>query len=152
MAQAWPITTASVRPDLPSWSMYSITGTCQACGEGGSVAPPSSVKITWISKQCQVSGQPGICPFARNWDGEWDGALPDAFISSRPFQLFFGVRVWPSIWMITPDFWLSRSLDWAANNAEMLAVSLNYQISMFSSGAKAYARKWRNDWACASYI
>ena len=45
----------SVMPDLPSQSMSSTMGTCQVCG-GGGVAPPSLVKVTWISKQYQILG------------------------------------------------------------------------------------------------
>ena len=95
---AWPgpITTASVRLDLPSQTMSSTTGTCQACGDDG-VVPPFAVEITCISKQYQVSGWSGVCLPAGDWDGEWDGTLPDASHSLGPFQPFSGVRVWSSI-------------------------------------------------------
>ena len=48
------------------------------------------------------------------WDGEWEGALPDAPVSSRPFQPFGDVRVWPSIWRLAPDIWSYKSLDLVA--------------------------------------
>ena len=119
---------------------------------GGGVVPPSLVEITWISKQYQVSGRSGICLFTRDWDGEWDGALLDASISLGPLWQFSGVWVWPSIWTITPDFWSSWSLVQVVIKAEMLTISGNYQKSLFSSGARAHAKKWRNDRACASHI
>ena len=107
---------------------YLTTGTCQACG-GGGVVPQSLFEITWISKQYRVSGLSGIFLLTRNLDGEWDRVLPDASISSGPFQPLCGVKVWPSVCMVTPDFWLFRSLNQMAISAEMLTVSWNYQIS-----------------------
>ena len=120
----WPITTASVRPDLPSQSMSSTTGTWQACG-GGGVVPLSLVEITCISKQYQVSGQSGLCFLTRDLDGEWDEVLPNASVSSRPFKPLGGVRVGPSVWVTTPEFWSSRLLDLVAINMEILAVGQN---------------------------
>ena len=151
MAQPGPITTVSVRPDLPSQSMSSTTGTYHACG-GSGVVPPSSVKITWMSKQYQVSGQSGTCLLTGDWDGELEGVLPDASISLALFWPLGGMRVWPSVWMVAPDFWSSRSLDWVAISAEMLTISWNYQISLFNLGAKAYSKKLRNERACASCV
>ena len=104
--------TPSVRPDLPSWSMSPPLAPAR-CVWGGGVAPPSLVKITWISKQYQVLGQSGISLFTGEWDGECDGALPVASISLGPFWPFSGVRVWPSIWTVAPYIWSCRSLDWA---------------------------------------
>ena len=66
------------------------------CG-GGGIALSSSVETTCISKQYQVSGQSGAGVLARDWDGEHDGAFPDASESSGPFWPPVGVRVWPSI-------------------------------------------------------
>ena len=63
-----------------------------------------------------------------------------------------GVRVWPSIWSVAPDFWPSRLLDWVAIDTEMSTVSWNYQISPFRLSTMAYARKLRNDRACASCV
>ena len=48
-----PMTTASVSPALASRNISSTTGAVQAC-EGGGMSPPSSVKVTHISKQCFV--------------------------------------------------------------------------------------------------
>ena len=124
MAQPGPITTASVRPDLPSQGMSSTTGVCQVC-EGSVVVPPFLVEITCISKQYRVSGQSGVCFFARDWDGEWDEVLPNASVSSRPFWPLGGVRAGPSVWATTPDFWSSRSLDLVAINTEVLTISQN---------------------------
>ena len=76
-------------------------GACQACG-GGGVISPSLVKI--IYKQYQVSGQSGVCFLARDWDGEWEGVFPIASVSSGPFWPLGGVRVWPLVWTLTPDF------------------------------------------------
>ena len=118
-------------------------GTCQACG-GGGVVPPSSVEVTWISKQYWVSGQSGVCLLTRDWNGECDEVLPDASISSGPIWPFSGVRVWSSIWMVAPNFWSSRSIDWVAINAEQSTVSWNCRISLFRLGTKAHARKFPN--------
>ena len=79
-----PVTAASVRLDLPSWTMSSTTGTCQACG-GGGVVPPSLVEITCISKQYQVSGQSGVGFLAGHHDGEWEGMIANASMSSGLF-------------------------------------------------------------------
>ena len=98
MAQPWPVTTAFVRPDLPSQTMSSTTGTCQACGDGGDV-PPYSAEITCISKQYRVSGLSGVNFLTRDWDGEHDGVLLNASVSSGPFQPLGGVREWPSVWI-----------------------------------------------------
>ena len=76
--------------------------------------PLSSVETTCISKQYQVSGWSGVCFLTRDWDGEHDGALPNASVSSGPFWLLGGVRVWPSVLIPSPDFWSSKSLNVAA--------------------------------------
>ena len=92
MAWPGPVTTASVRPDLPFQTRSSTTGTCQTCG-GGGVVPPFLVEITCISKQYQVSGQLGVGFLAGDWDGEWEGVLQNTYVSSGPFQLLSGIRV-----------------------------------------------------------
>ena len=79
-----------------------------------------------MSKQYWVSGWSGIFLLTGDWDGVWDGALPDASISLGPFLPFGGVRVCPSVCMVTPDVWSSRFLDQVAIDAEMLTVSWNY--------------------------
>ena len=75
-------------------------GACQACGFGG-VDAPSTVKVAWISKQYRVLGWSGISLLARNWDGECAGV---PHVCSGPYWLFGGVRVWPSVWVVGPDF------------------------------------------------
>ena len=45
-------------------------------------------------------------------------------ISLRAYlQPFSGLRVWPSVWIVAPDFRSSRSLDLVAFDAEMLTLS-----------------------------
>ena len=56
MAQAGPITTASVRPALPSCTMSSTIGACHAWNSGGT-ALSSLVGTTCISRQYHVSWQ-----------------------------------------------------------------------------------------------
>ena len=94
MAQPGPVTTASVRQDLPSQTISSTTGTCQVCG-GGSVVPPSLVEITCISKQYRFQGDSGVGFLTGDWDSEWEGVLENASVSSGPFWPLGGVRVWP---------------------------------------------------------
>ena len=152
MVQPGPVTTTSMRPDLPSQSMSSTMGACQACGIGG-VVPQSSVEITWISRQYQVSGWSGIFFLARDWDGGQDEVLPNASVSSGPLQPFGGVRFGPpSGWLITPDFRSSWSLNWAAIGTEMLTIDWNYWICPFCLGTKAHARRQRNNWVHASCV
>ena len=91
------VTMASVRQDWPSQTMSSTDDTCQAC-RGDGVVPPSLVEITPISKKYKVSGKSGVGFLTRVWDGEREGALPNASVSSGPFQPLGGVRVWPSVW------------------------------------------------------
>ena len=93
MVQPGSVTTASVRPALPSHTMSSTIGTCHVC-DGGGAALSSLVEITCISRKYQVSWQFGF--LTRDWEGEWDGTLPNAPGSSGPFWLFGEVRVWPS--------------------------------------------------------
>ena len=83
--------------------MSSTTGAIQAWGSGGA-APPSLVKVTHIPRQYCVSGNGNL---SRDQDGEQEGALPDAPISLRPFLPLGDVGLWPSIWRLVPDIWLS---------------------------------------------
>ena len=122
MAFLGPVTTASVRPVLPCQSMSSITGAIQTWGSRGA-APISLVRVTSIPRQYWVSGQPGNSCLAGDWDGEWEGALPDAPVSSRPFWLLGGVRVQTSVWRLAPDIWSSKSLDLVA--IDMTVVVMN---------------------------
>ena len=62
---------------------------------------------------------------SRDWDGECDGVLPNASGSSGPFWPLGGVRVWPSVWILIPGFWLSRSLDLA--DIDMKTVAVNWK-------------------------
>ena len=82
--------------------MSSTTGTCQICG-GGGVVPPSLVEITCISNNTEPQGSQVLVSLLE-MDGEWEGVLPNASVSSGLFWPFGGVRVWPSIWILTPDF------------------------------------------------
>ena len=72
--------------------MSSITGASQACG-GGGVIPPSLVEITCIFKQYQASDWSGVGFLASDWDGECDGVLPNASVSSGPFWPLGGVTL-----------------------------------------------------------
>ena len=135
--------------------MSSTTGACQAC-EGGGVTLPPSVEVTCISKQYQDTGQSGVGFLAGDWDGECNGVLPNASGSSGSFQPTGGVRVWPSVCILTPGFWPSRSLYLAAMIWQPLTQKqcpeLKLQIGSFSLGTKAHARKLRNNWVCISHI
>ena len=51
------------------------------------------------------------------------GVLPNASVSSGPFWLLGGVKVWPSVWILTPDFWSSMSPDLVAIDMETVAVN-----------------------------
>ena len=144
-----PITITSVRPDLPSQSMCSTTGACQACG-GGGVALPSLAKVTWIFKQYQVSWWSDISLLTGDQDGEHDGALHDTSVSLGSFWPLSAARVLLSIWAVVPDFWQSWSLNQATKDAELLTVSWNFWISPLRLGTKDYARKLRNNRACGS--
>ena len=75
MAWPGPVTTASVRLALPSCTMSSTIGTCHAC-DGSGADLLSLVEITCIPRQYRVSGWLGF--LARDWDSDWDGALPNA--------------------------------------------------------------------------
>ena len=120
MAQPGPVTMASVRPALPSQTMSSTIGACHVWG-GGGIALSTSVEITCISKQHQVLGWSGVGFLAR----DWDGALPNASGSSRPFQLLCGVRMWLSVWILIPGFWSSRLLNLAAIDTKTVAMNWN---------------------------
>ena len=119
-----PVTTASIQLDLPSHTLSSMTDACQACG-GGGVTLQSWVDVTCISKQYQVSSQSCVGFLAGDWDGECNGVLPNASGSSGPFQLLGVVRLWPSVWILTPGFWSSKSLNLAAIDMKTGAVNWN---------------------------
>ena len=98
----------AVGPALPSCTMSSTIGTWHAWA-GGGAALSSSVEITYISRQYQVSGWSGF--LAGDWDGDWDGVLPNASGSSGPSLPLSGMRVWPSFWILVQGFCSSRSLS-----------------------------------------
>ena len=85
-----------LRPYLPQLAPVRCVG-------GGGIVPPSLVEISCISKQYQVPGQSGVGFLTGDWDGEQEGVLPNASVSSGPFWPFGCMRVWPSIWILTPD-------------------------------------------------
>ena len=74
-----------------------------------------------ISRQYQVSEQLGF--LARDWDGDWDGVLPNTSGSSGLFQLLDGVRVQSSSWILVPGLCSSRLLDLVA--IDMKTVAMN---------------------------
>ena len=120
MAHPGSITMASIRQALPSHTMSSTIGACHAC-DGGGAALSSSMEITCISSQYQVSGQLGF--LTGDWDGDQDGVLPNTSGSLGPFWLLGGVRVWPSSWILVPGFCSSRSLDLVAIDTKTVAMN-----------------------------
>ena len=55
--------------------------------------------------------------------GQWEVALPDAPVSSRPFWPLGDVGVQPLVWKLAPDIWSSKSLDLVA--IDMTVVVMN---------------------------
>ena len=102
--------------------MSSTTGAIQTWGSRGA-APLSLVKVTGIPNSTKSQGQPGNSHLSRDQDGEWEGALPDTPISSRPFWPLGDVEVWLSIWRLAQDIWSSKSLDLVA--IDTLVVAMN---------------------------
>ena len=76
-----------------------------------------------MPRQYQVLGQPGDDHLSGDQDREQEGALPDATVSSRPFWLLGDMGVWPSIWKLAPDNWLSKSLDLVAIDMTVVVVN-----------------------------
>ena len=60
---------------------------------------------------------------ARDQDGEWEGALPNAPISLGSFPPLDGMGVWPSVWRLAPDVWFSKLLDLATIDATVVAMN-----------------------------
>ena len=87
------------------------------------MAPVSSVNVRYIPRECQVSGQLGDGFLTRDQDGEQEGALPNAPVSSSFLQPLDGIGVWPSVWRLAPNVQLSRLLDLAA--IDMIVVAVN---------------------------
>ena len=117
MAQPGPITTTSVRPDLPFQSMSSTTGTCHAY-RGGGVVPHFWLRSLEFpnNNKSQDNQAFASLPGTGMVNGGWHYQTP------LSLQGHFGhLEVWGcglSVWMITPDFWSSRWLDQAAINAD----------------------------------
>ena len=121
---------------------------------GGGVVPPSSVEITSISKQYWVSGQSGVCFPTRDWDGEWHEVLPKCLCHLQGHS-GYSVVWWgygPLSGTTTPDFWSSRLTQSGSHQHRNIGHKSKLWIGSFNLGAKAYARKLRNDWACASHV
>ena len=93
--------------------------------EGGGTAPNSSVKVTYISKQCFILGKLDGSLLARDQDGEWEGELSNASGSHRSFAFWGGMSTWPSIWRLAPDILSTRSLNLATMDMKLVAVNLN---------------------------
>ena len=91
--------------------------------DSGGTAPVSSVNVTCIPKQYLVLGWLGSGLLAGDQDGKWEGELPNAPISSGPFQLWDGTSAWPSVWRLAPDIQSSKSLGLMAIDTIVLAVN-----------------------------
>ena len=115
---------ASVRPVLPSQTIFSTICACHMWG-GGGIALSSSVETTCISKQYQVSGWSGVGFLARDQDGYCDGALSNASGSSGPFWPLAGARVWPYICILTSGFKWCRSPDLVAIDTKTVVMNWN---------------------------
>ena len=87
------------------------------------MAPNSSIKVTHISKQYFVLGQLDGSLQARDQDGKWEGELSSASGSHGSFALWVGTSTWPSVWRLAPDVLSTRSLDLAAIDMKLVAVS-----------------------------
>ena len=146
--QPGPVTTASVKLDLPSWTMSSITGTCQACG-GGGVALPSLVEVTCIFKQYWVSGQSVVSFLARElgwW--MWWGATKCLLIFRASLATWWCEGV--ALHLDINSRLLIIQVTWSGGHwHENSSCELKLQISSFSLGAKAHAIKLKNIWVLA---
>ena len=87
------------------------------------MVPVSLVSVMCIPRQCLVLGQLGDSFLAGDQDGKWEGALPNAPISSGSFWPLDGMGVWPSVWRLAPHVQSSKSLDLAAINATVVAMN-----------------------------
>ena len=63
--------------------------------------------------------------WAWDQDGEQEGRLSNAPGSHRSFALWAGTSAWPSIWRLAPDISSPRSLNLAAIDMKLVAVSWN---------------------------
>ena len=80
---AQPVTTASVRPNLLSWSMSSTTGACQVCGGGGVVEFPNNTESQGGQAFASLLGTRMVNGMGHYWTHP----------SLGPYQPFGGVRV-----------------------------------------------------------
>ena len=87
------------------------------------MTPNSSIKVTHISKQYFVLGQLDSGLWAGYQDGKWEGELSSSSGSQGSFVIWVGTSTWPSIWRLAPDILLARSLDLAAIDMKLVAVS-----------------------------
>ena len=141
-----------MRPVLALQSISSTKGTVQAWG-GGGTAPGSFVNVTCIPRCCLVLGQLGSGLLARDQDGEQEGKLHDASISSGSFQFQDDMPAWCSIWRLTPDIWSSKSLDLVA--IDMIVVDVNWTETLDQvtrNGHKGPCKKWKNHLVCINCI
>ena len=87
------------------------------------MAPNSSTKVTHISKQYFILWQLDGSLWAGDQDGEQEGELSSSFGSHRFFARWVGTSMWPSIWRLAPDILSTRSLNLAAIDMKLVAVS-----------------------------
>ena len=85
----------------------------------------SLASITCIPRQCQVSGWQGDSFLTGDQDGEWEGSLPNAPISSGSSWPLDGMGEWPSVWRLAPGVQLSKLLDLVAIDVTVVAVNWN---------------------------
>ena len=130
--------------------MSSTTGAIQAWGSRGA-APISSVKVTYVPRQYWVSGWPGNSCLTGDWDGEWEGALPNTPVSSRSFRLLGGMRVWPSVRRLAPDIWSSKSLDLAAIDRTVVVMNWNSRLD-HTIQVQRPSQKIKKHWVCTNCI
>ena len=147
MAQPGPVTTASVRPALPSHTVSSTIGACHGCMKDVLLfhlwwRPPVFPSNT----ESQGSGVP--C-----WRQEWwlDGVLPNTSGFSGLFWLPDGVRVLPSSWILVPGLCSSRSLYLVAIDMKTVAMNWN-SWWVHTIGHKAHPRKQGYKWACGNHV
>ena len=119
---------ALASPVLASCSISSMRGAIPEW-EGGGTAPNSSVKVTYISRQCFILWWLDGGLWAGDQDGQWEGELSGASSSYRSFTLWGGMSAWPSIWRLAPDISSTRSLDLAAMDTKLVVVNWKSRYS-----------------------
>ena len=88
----------------------------------------------------------GWWPPGQDQDDKLEGELPHASDSCRPFALWGGTSVWPSIWRSAPDDPFTRSLYLGAIDMNISGCELKLQIQSFNLGTKALARNKTTTW------